>query len=183
MGFVFSEVEDGECILIPGNVVVMERLERNSLAMTKNGLFVAFARSSLRFTKTDRWAIAVNTSSEVVKDVSFNIASVGASLWGEWSTSSLISRSGPVPVSGALHPTGIEGADQTIFVRSIALRSPESFFDERSFMPSVKHLKTKRISATIRSVIRRLCGRGTRGRKTRVESELLLSTRASEGVL
>jgi hypothetical protein len=30
MGFVFSEVEDGECILIPGNVVVMERLERTS---------------------------------------------------------------------------------------------------------------------------------------------------------
>jgi hypothetical protein len=47
-------------------------------------------------TKTDRWAIAVNTSSEVIKDVSFNIASVGGTLWGEWSTSSLISRIGPV---------------------------------------------------------------------------------------
>jgi len=202
IGFVFSEVEDGECILIPGSVVVMEYAEKishlpkymkdhvNWIESTFTGHDkerYQFSRESLRLvtrtTKTDRWAIAVNTSSEVVKDVSFNIASVGASLWGEWSTSSLISRSGPVPVSGALHPTGIEGADQTIFVRSIALRSPESFFDERSFMPSVKHLKTKRISATIRSVIRRLCGRGTRGRKTRVESELLLSTRASEGVL
>jgi len=62
-----------------------------------------FSQESLmlvtRTTKTDRWAIAVNTSSEVVKDVSFNIASevVDANLWGEWSTSSLISRSGPVP--------------------------------------------------------------------------------------
>ena len=51
-----------------------------------------------RTTKTDRWAIAVNTSSEVIKNVSFNIASaVSGTLWGEWSTSSLISRSGPVP--------------------------------------------------------------------------------------
>ncbi|KAN0102362.1 hypothetical protein V8E52_012022 [Russula decolorans] len=177
MEVVFSEVEEGECILIPGSVVVMERLERTSFlpkymkdhvnwiestftGRDKKGY--QFSRESLklvtRTTKTDRWAIAVNTSSEVVKNVSFNIASaVGGALWGEWSTSSLISRSGPVPVTGALHPTGIEGADQTIFVRSIALRSPESFFDERSFMPSVKHLKTKRISATIRSIKRRFC--------------------------
>jgi hypothetical protein len=30
MEVVFSEVEEGECILIPGSVVVMERLKRTS---------------------------------------------------------------------------------------------------------------------------------------------------------
>ena len=52
-----------------------------------------------RTVKTDRWAIAVNTSSDVVKNVSFDIPSVGTNLWGEWSntTTSLNSRSGPVP--------------------------------------------------------------------------------------
>jgi hypothetical protein len=52
----------------------------------------------VRTVKTDRWAIAVNNSSEVVKKLSFNIGStIGANLWGEWSTGSLISRSGPRP--------------------------------------------------------------------------------------
>jgi hypothetical protein len=138
-----------------------------------------------RTTKTDRWAIAVNTSSEVVKDVSFNIASevVDANLWGEWSTSSLISRSGPVPgeflvpdesmfltlnvfllhtsqrcIAARRHPTGIDGADQTIFARSIALRPPERFFAGKSFRPSTKYSTLMRIGATINSVKGRISG-------------------------
>jgi hypothetical protein len=106
----------------------------------------------VRTVKTDRWAIAVNTSSEVVKNLSFNLAStVSATLWGQWSASSLISRRGPpagkflvphekhsqfhycIPVSGALHPMGIEGASQTIFVRRIALRRSISYFGQSSF--------------------------------------------------
>ena len=122
----------------------------------------------MRTVKTDRWAIAVNTSSEVVNNLSFNIASsAGATLWGQWSTSSVISRRGPIPgkllhpiaidtkeylfdthilfycnrfycitVTGALHPTGIEGANQTIFVRRIALRPPRSYFGKPSYMHS-----------------------------------------------
>jgi hypothetical protein len=54
MEFVFSEVKSGECILIPGDVVVMEDLEEmgilpqymdSHIEWIKN----AFARSSLRF--------------------------------------------------------------------------------------------------------------------------------------
>ncbi|KAN0120920.1 hypothetical protein V8E52_004189 [Russula decolorans] len=136
-GFEFSELEEGDCILIPGSVVVVERLEM-TISLSKymeehidwiESKFTEsyqFSRESLmlvtRTARTDRWAIAVNTSSEVVKDVSFDIASVGATPWGEWSTSSLTTRSGPVPgkflvpYNGASHPMGIEGADQTIFV-------------------------------------------------------------------
>jgi hypothetical protein len=180
IGFVFSEVEDGECILIPGSVVVMEYAEKISHLpkyMEDHASWIEstftgrdkeryqFSQESLmlvtRTTKTDRWAIAVNTSSEVVKDVSFNIASevVDANLWGEWSTSSLISRSGPVPAKGALrHPTGIDGADQTIFARSIALRPPERFFAGKSFRPSTKYSTLMRIGATINSVKGRISG-------------------------
>ena len=51
-----------------------------------------------RTVKTDRWAIAVNTSSKGFKNVSFNIAStVGGSLLGEWSKCTLDSRRGPIP--------------------------------------------------------------------------------------
>ena len=49
-----------------------------------------------RTVKTDRWAIAVNTSSAVAKNVSFNVATLGDNKWGKWSTSSLIARSGPI---------------------------------------------------------------------------------------
>ncbi|KAN0120919.1 hypothetical protein V8E52_004188, partial [Russula decolorans] len=179
---VFSKVEEGECILIPGSVVVMERLEKTSslskymedhvnwIRRTFSGRDregYQFSRESLklvtRTVKTDRWAIAVNTSSDIVKNVSFNIASVGASLWGEWSTSSLISRSGPVPINGAWHPTGIEGADQTIFVRSIALRPPKSLLDGPIFRPSVTHSTAERVGATVGSVKRQFRCRGSRG--------------------
>jgi hypothetical protein len=163
--FVFPKVDEGECILIPGSVVVIERLEKTT-ALPKymedhvnwiESKFTGhegyqFSRESLMLvtstTKTDRWAIAVNTSSEVIKDVSFNIASVGGTLWGEWSTSSLISRIGPVLV-GAMHQLGFQGADQTIFVRSIALGSPD---DDRLLRPPGNHLRLRRMSATIDSV-------------------------------
>jgi hypothetical protein len=50
-----------------------------------------------RTVKTDRWAIAVNSSSEVVKSLSFNITpAVGATLWGQWSANTIFPRSGPV---------------------------------------------------------------------------------------
>ena len=110
----------------------------------------------MRTVKTDRWAIAVNTSKEVVKNLSFNIASAAsATLWGQWSASSLISRRGPYPGKFlVLHesmfqsfycisdtgPTGIEGTNQTIFVRRIALRRPitGSYFEffSKTFRPS-----------------------------------------------
>ena len=48
---------------------------------------------------------------------------------------------------------GIEGAIQTIFVRSIAVGSPE-----RYLRPRPVEQKTQRIRATIRSVKRRFCG-------------------------
>jgi hypothetical protein len=42
------------------------------------------------------------------------------------------------PDTGGLHPTGIEGANQTIFVRRIALRPPIGFFKfgKAAFAPS-----------------------------------------------
>jgi len=125
----------------------------------------------VRTVKTDRWAIAVNTSKEVVKNLSFNIASAAsATLWGQWSASSLISRRGPYPVKFlVLHesmfqscycisvtgPTGIEGANQTIFVRRIALRPPitGSYFRKKLFRPSTKKESTlERFWATVASI-------------------------------
>jgi len=106
-----------------------------------------------RTVKTDRWAIAVNTSSEVVKNLSFNIAStIGATLWGQWSDSSLISRHGPVPATGTLHPTGIEGANQTIFVRRIALRPPISYFGDPYFDLSREPTARELFRATVASI-------------------------------
>jgi hypothetical protein len=130
----------------------------------------------VRTVKTDRWAIAVNTSSEVVKDLSFNIASTaGATVWGQWSASSVISRRGPVPgkflvpyesifrhlqsfycipVPGALHPTGIEGANQTIFVRRIALRPPIGYFGKAKFTISGHPTALQRFRVTVRNIRR-----------------------------
>jgi hypothetical protein len=41
-----------------------------------------------------------------------------------------------MPAPGVLHPTGIEGANQTIFVRRIALRPPISYFGRSRFKHS-----------------------------------------------
>jgi hypothetical protein len=132
----------------------------------------------VRTLRTDRWAIAVNTSSEVVKNLSFKLApTVDASVWGQswWSASSLSSRSGPVsgkflvphdslfltltvfyciPVTGT-HPKGIEGANQTIFVRYIAQSPPVSYFGGKSsFKPEGYSAPTTfgRFRATVASI-------------------------------
>jgi hypothetical protein len=170
MQIVFSEVKHGECILIPGNIVVMERIEETRNLpkyMTENLDWIGstfagdegyqFSPESLilvhRTVKTDRWAIAVNTSSEVVRNLSFNIGStVGATVWGQWSASSLISRRGPVPDTGTLHPTGIEGANQTIFVRRIARRPPTSYFGGPCFLESVEPTALERFRATVANI-------------------------------
>jgi hypothetical protein len=48
-----------------------------------------------------------------------------------------------------MHQLGFQGADQTIFVRSIALGSPD---DDRLLRPPGNHLRLRRMSATIDSV-------------------------------
>jgi hypothetical protein len=55
------------------------------------------SRTRCRTVKTDHWAIAVNAQSEDVKNLTFAVSSAaGATLWGQWSRSALISRRGSV---------------------------------------------------------------------------------------
>jgi hypothetical protein len=51
-----------------------------------------------------------------------------------------------------LHPTGIEGANQTIFVRRIALRPPIEYFKRPSFMTSRRPTALERFRATVASI-------------------------------
>ena len=51
-----------------------------------------------------------------------------------------------------MHPTGIEGANQTIFVRRIALRPPISFFGEPYFDFSREPTARERFRATVASI-------------------------------
>jgi hypothetical protein len=67
-----------------------------------------------------------------------------------------------IPDNGASHPMGIEGADQTIFVRSIPPRSAESLFAKPLFRSSENHSTMNQITATIRSVKQGFRGGGTR---------------------
>jgi hypothetical protein len=55
-------------------------------------------------------------------------------------------------VTGALHPTGIEGANQTIFVRRIALRPPISYFGRPRFNYSIPPTPFQRFCETVASI-------------------------------
>jgi hypothetical protein len=48
-----------------------------------------------------------------------------------------------------LPPTGIKGANQTIFMRRIALRPPISFFGQPTFVSSRKPTALERFRATV----------------------------------
>ena len=112
-----------------------------------------------RTVKTDHWAIAVNTQSTDVKNLTFTVSSVAkATLWGQWSQSALISRSGPTlgkyadmdftlsvasyggyvffSADGAPLPAANRVADQTLFIRRIALRPSLRYFGKSSFSPT-----------------------------------------------
>ena len=46
--------------------------------------------------RTNSWAIAVTSENEIVGDLTFTVSSMaGSKLWGKWSKSMSIARSGP----------------------------------------------------------------------------------------
>jgi len=156
--FSFTRVRNGECILIPGNKVVFERLEETGhLPQYMNNHYAwisrSFARSFTQFNtpasvvlvhrtvKTDRWAIAVNSTSETVQNVTFTVSSAASvTSWGEWSTKSSVGRS----VSEA-EP----GVDYTLFIRRIALHPPANYFGDPAFSPSIELPIVRRLWATV----------------------------------
>jgi hypothetical protein len=87
--------------------------------------------------KTNSWAIAVTSKSEIVENLAFTVSSLAeAKVWGEWSKNLSVARCGPYmgecvdmnsfrSAALMLLANNQENttANQTLFVRRIALRS------------------------------------------------------------
>jgi len=135
MGFQFSGVHGHESILIPGNFIVKEGLEELKVLreyMTEHHQWIRrnfatrhdFKSRQLILVvgtvKTNSWAIAVTSKSEIVENLSFTISSVAkAKVWGKWSRNLSVTRCGPYMTNDNKNTT----TNQTLFIRRIALRS------------------------------------------------------------
>jgi len=135
MGFKFAEVRGHESILIPGKFVIKECLEELGVLreyMTKYHQWIGreFAtRHDFKLkqlilvvgtVKTNSWAIAVTSKSEIVENLTFTVSSlVKAKVWGEWSKNFSVARCGPFMADENKNTT----ANQILFIRRIALRS------------------------------------------------------------
>jgi len=135
MGFTFAGIHGRECILIPGKFIIKECLEELGVLreyMTNHHQWIGKefgTRHDFRLkqlilvvgtVKTNNWAIAVTSKSEIVESVTFTISSVAkAKVWGAWSRHLSVARCGPYMTNNIDNTT----ANQTLFIRRIALRS------------------------------------------------------------
>jgi hypothetical protein len=102
--------------------------------------------------KTDHWAIAVTSHNEVAEHISFTVSSAaGTTLWGKWSKSVAVSRSGPMDLRRRTQSIPFRStyaclaltednepnkdANQTLFIRRISLRS-EIALGKKKWTPS-----------------------------------------------
>ena len=102
--------------------------------------------------KTNSWAIAVTSKNESIDNLTFSISTlVKAKVWGEWSRNFSLARSGPylgecctqflfrsaALIFLVLLEDDVENktANQTLFIRRIALRS-DIPFKKKAFAPT-----------------------------------------------
>jgi len=162
MGFNFTGVHGHESILIPGKFIIKECLEELGVLreyMTEHHQWIGreFATKHdfklkqlilvVGTVKTNNWAIAVTSKREFVENVAFTISSLAeAKVWGKWSENLSVTRCGPYMTDNNENIT----ANQTLFIRRIALRPDIRFGKKKAWAPTqAPHTIIQRLLATL----------------------------------
>jgi len=129
--FQFSNIAQGDVILVPGSIVRRDTLRREGelkkyfethlkwIAQTycpRENILWNELILVIGTTKTDRWAIAVNVHEEAEASLAFVVRGSGVRAWGEWSGTVGFEKCSPHADTTDDEPT------QTIFINRIKAR-------------------------------------------------------------